>query len=239
VYDQGSLGSCTGQALAAAHHFLDPSIAGSRLFLYYNARVFDGDPAEDTGSSISAGIRALEVHGLCSETLWPYTPATFAQKPGARAYAAALDRQVVRAEQVEETVVALMTCLAAGFPVALGIEVYASLLSEEAARTGRVDMPRRGEVSQGGHAVLCVGYTPASWIMRNSWGKDWGDRGYFYVPRAFLTDPGNFTSDLWRIIAVEDPPAPAPAPAPPPAPAPAPIVAPPQQRAHTACCTVM
>ena len=42
----------------------------------------------------------------------------------------------------------------------------------------------------GGHAMTIVGWeiinvigrTIPSWIIRNSWGKDWGDNGYIYLP---------------------------------------------------------
>lgn len=34
------------------------------------------------------------------------------------------------------------------------------------------------------HAVLVVGYTKDSWIIQNSWGYNWGDDGYFMLPRG-------------------------------------------------------
>lgn len=34
------------------------------------------------------------------------------------------------------------------------------------------------------HAVTIVGYTPDYWIVRNSWGTDWGADGYFYLERG-------------------------------------------------------
>jgi C1A family cysteine protease len=250
VFNQGSLGSCTAQALVCAYHFVDPSLSGSRLFLYYNERVLDGYVTEDVGSTISSGVRALIQRGLCPETLCPYIPSDFAKKPSDAAFAKAMDHQVVIAEQVDSTHHAIRACLAAGFPIALGIEVYSSLLSDAAALTGKVAMPAAGEVSQGGHAVVCVGYTATSWIMRNSWSEFWGDRGYFYLPLAFLVDE-RLTSDLWRIIAVEKEqeqeqaplPSPSPSPFPPPPIVPQPLppvvsVLPPLP-VPTCACTIM
>lgn len=35
--------------------------------------------------------------------------------------------------------------------------------------------------AEGGHAVSIVGYTPTHFIVRNSWGKGWGDKGFAYA----------------------------------------------------------
>ena len=34
------------------------------------------------------------------------------------------------------------------------------------------------------HAVLVVGYTPEYWIVKNSMGTEWGDKGYAYVRKG-------------------------------------------------------
>jgi C1A family cysteine protease len=57
----------------------------------------------------------------------------------------------------------------------------------------------------GGHAVLLVGYdkTKKVFIVRNSWGDTWGDKGYFYMP--FDVVKPNMSSDYWVIKSVNNP----------------------------------
>ena len=66
-------------------------------------------------------------------------------------------------------------------------------------------MPSKNEKMLGGHAVLAVGYDDSKqvFIVRNSWGKEWGDNGYFYMPYAFITDK-NMCSDFWSIISTNE-----------------------------------
>ena len=53
-------------------------------------------------------------------------------------------------------------------------------------------------------AVLVVGYDDATsrWTVRNSWGRSWGDKGYFYMPYAYATNAG-LADDFWTIRIVE------------------------------------
>jgi len=64
-------------------------------------------------------------------------------------------------------------------------------------------MPSRSEHVVGGHAVLAVGYHDAQsrFRVRNSWGTEWGVKGYFTMPYAYLLDD-NLSDDFWKITAV-------------------------------------
>ena len=199
-YDQGSLGSCTANALVAVFQYTDHAFFGSRLFLYYNERQRDGDVPDDAGSTLSQGIASLEGAGLSPESCWPYNPILFAVKPPLAAYKLAEKHRVILATHVKQDIVSIKTCLANGLPIVVGISIYASFESREVAATGIVPMPAHGEACLGGHAVVIVGYDDSknSWIMRNSWGTSWGDDGYFHLPYAYLSDT-NLASDLWVV----------------------------------------
>ena len=46
------------------------------------------------------------------------------------------------------------------------------------------------------HAVLVVGYDDQSWIVKNSWGTDWGESGYF---RLAITGDGPGTCAVYQM----------------------------------------
>src|SRR5690349_4087571 len=50
IYNQGSLGSCVVNATLASVQFLNTAFEGSRLDLYYYARVIDGTQNIDAGT---------------------------------------------------------------------------------------------------------------------------------------------------------------------------------------------
>ena len=207
VYDQGNLGSCTANALCAVHEFetvdenIDKGFKPSRLFLYYNERLVENTVNEDSGALLSDGIKCMKRYGVCSEKYCPYVIEKFTQRPSPQAYADALKQKVVTASNIHQDVTSMKTSLYNKNPFVVGIAVYSSFESEEVAKTGLVPMPSDNEECLGGHAIVCVGYTKDHWIMRNSWGSSWGDKGYFYLPYLYLLD-SNLSSDLWNISKI-------------------------------------
>ena len=204
IEDQGNLGSCTGNALAGAIEFLErkngvPFVDASRLFIYYNERALEGTIKSDAGAMIRDGIKTLKNQGVCLEKTWPYVISKFAVKPSAACYKEALKRQITsyhRILMLDE----MRACLAEGFPFVFGFTVYESFESQDVARTGVVQMPQPAERSLGGHAVLAVGYDDVQkrFIVRNSWGTGWGQKGYFTIPYDYLANR-NLADDLWTI----------------------------------------
>src|SRR6185295_5618769 len=164
VYDQGSLGSCTANAIAAAFEFglmkQDKSLdfLPSRLFIYYNERVMENSVDSDSGAMIKDGVKSVNKEGVCTEKRLPYVISKFAQKPSKLCYKEALRHQVLSYHRVTRTVAQMRGCLADGYPFIFGFSVYESFESSTVARTGKVNMPKESEHQVGGHAVMAVGY---------------------------------------------------------------------------------
>jgi C1A family cysteine protease/GH25 family lysozyme M1 (1,4-beta-N-acetylmuramidase) len=220
VYDQGQIGSCTANAIAAALEFdmmkqKIGSFTPSRLFIYYNERSMEGHVGSDSGAFIRDGIKSVANLGDCPESQWPYdgSPAqgdgTFppgakaAARPDQRCFDIAIGHRALTYQSVNRNLADMKGCLASGYPFVFGFTVYESFESAEVGNTGIVPMPTAGESIVGGHAVLAVGYDDESRIVicRNSWGDKWGAKGYFYMPYAYLLDD-NLADDFWTISLV-------------------------------------
>jgi C1A family cysteine protease len=216
VYDQGQLGSCTGNAIAAAMEYERdqqqlPDFIPSRLFIYYNERFLEGTVSSDSGAVIRDGIKVVNSEGACPESLWPYDIGMFTVKPPKRCYVAARTDRAVRYEAIQ-TLGDLKDAIASKLAVVFGFTVYESFESQAVAEKGVMPMPKPHEATVGGHAVVAVGYSDSKKhvIVRNSWGASWGDHGYFYMPYQYLTgsqlssntsrvNGGHLASDFWAI----------------------------------------
>jgi len=209
VYDQRHLNSCSANAIAAALRY-DELKQGrqrvappSRLFIYYNERVLSGVVGTNSPVSLRDGYRTVTKVGACPEAMWPYLVRRFRAIPPARCFRSAQRRRAIAYYRIRRSVSQLRACLAEGFPFVLAIAVHASMMGRDVRRTGIVPMPTHHDRIRGGHAILAVGYDHARrlLIFRNSWGRTWGDRGYGYLPYAFIGS-SDLTWDFWTMRRV-------------------------------------
>jgi C1A family cysteine protease len=209
VYDQGQLGSCTANAIAGIFEYLLtkdglPSFVPSRLLIYYDERTLEGTISSDSGAQIRDGIKVVANSGVVNETLWPYDINKFAVKPPESVVEQALKNKALKYTRLDNTQIEqLKDSLHEGLPFVMGFSVYESFESPEVAKTGLVPMPKPNEQCLGGHAVAVVGYDDRHnyFIVRNSWGPDWGVEGYFFMPYEYVTN-ANLCSDFWNLDSV-------------------------------------
>ncbi|HUU88608.1 MAG TPA: C1 family peptidase, partial [Candidatus Glassbacteria bacterium] len=147
IYDQGTLGSCTANAVGANFQFLHNkanlgNFMPSRLFVYYNERAIEGTIKYDAGAMLRTGIKTLNKHGVCPEPLWKYHVNKFKKRPVKNCYAKALRHKAVQYQRLNRSVMQMKACLAAGFPFVLGIAIYDSFESPEVTKTGLVPVPK-------------------------------------------------------------------------------------------------
>jgi C1A family cysteine protease len=207
VFDQGQLGSCTANAVAAAVQY-DAKLNGSdpgflsRLWIYYYERKVEGSPADqDTGAYGRDGFKVCKTIGVPLENGWPYDIAKFSDEPPASLAEEAQQHRISNYRSVPRNVDSMKAVLSNRQTIAFGFTVYESFESQEVAHTGIVPMPTRDERTLGGHEVLLVGYLknePNYALVRNSWGTGWGIEGYFLMPWAYILD-ANLASDFRTI----------------------------------------
>jgi C1A family cysteine protease len=210
IYNQGELGSCTANAIAGDMDAIrikqgKAPITPSRLFIYFNERLMEGTVLIDNGALIRDGIKSVAKLGACAESIWPYDIVKFKRRPTLKCYIKALQFQALKYERIDNrTEYNLKTALSQGHPIVFGFSVYESFETQEVAKTGIAPMPEKAEKLLGGHAVIAVGYDDATrrFLVRNSWGEAWGDKGYFTLPYEYLTD-SNLSDDFWIITEME------------------------------------
>ncbi len=205
VYDQEDLGSCTAQAAAGLAQFTMKKtgrkwFVPSRLAIYYWTRELEGTVTEDAGASLQDTMKVLINRGTPHESIWWYNSKKFAVKPNKKVEADGLRHLVMQRIAVPQDIVHMQSCLAEGFPFIFGFTVYQSFLSNAVAKSGICPMPRVGEQIVGGHAVCVVGFSNQKQMVkvRNSWSKDWGQKGYFWMPYNYILDR-NLCDDFWTM----------------------------------------
>jgi len=213
VYSQGTIGSCTANAICGAYEYdymknqrkknKQSIFSPSRLFLYYNERSMENTVGTDSGAEIRDGMKSINKVGVCSEKEWPYDTSKFTDKPSESCYKDAIKHESIMYGSLKQTLEQLKSSLLSGYPFVFGFLVYKSFESDAVAKTGIMTMPTNNDTQLGGHAVMAVGFDDSKqvFIIRNSWGEKWGDKGYFYMPYEYIKDT-NLCSDFWVMKTV-------------------------------------
>lgn len=225
VENQGKLGSCTAHAGVGIIEYFEKRafkkhIEASRLFLYKTTRNLMQSEG-DTGAWLRCTMGSLVLCGVPSEKYWPYDITKFDIEPDAFLYSIANNYQPVKyfchdpqgnKIPFAEVLDSVKKYLVAGIPSMFGFWGFPSF--DKSDIRGAIPYPAEGESAQWGHAVVAVGYddnksivnltnnksTKGALLIRNSWGKEWGDYGYGWLPYEYVLN--NLALDFWSLISM-------------------------------------
>jgi hypothetical protein len=205
--------SCVANAFAGAYEYLAKRNNGesgdvSRLYIYYNARYLDEAQDKDGGSRMYNAIEGLKQYGACSEELWPNDETMILEEPDEHSYNHGANFKIEEAEYIETDLDVWKHTLAEGYPIAFSLNTFGSF-DTATKNKGRVPMPKQSDnvrETHGWHAMLCVGYSDPDnvFIVRNSWGNGWGDKGYCYIPYNYVIHNDFNGDNSWIIKSVEN-----------------------------------
>ena len=192
IKDQGEKGACSAFALVAILEYIlkknsksEPDL--SEEFVYYNVLKRKGDVGKDSGSSLLDVLTVLSEDGVCHEKFCKYDPNDLDTEPTKEAYDDAKNLKVVKALDVEPK--DIKNAISEGYPVAISLKVFDSFAPVE----GFIPMPSEEDLAGkvGSHAMVIVGYDNNArfYLVRNSWGKAFGDKGYCYIPYSYIENP--------------------------------------------------
>jgi len=226
VEDQGGLGSCTAHAGVGIIEYYERKSFGrhidaSRLFLYKVTRNLMKVKG-DTGAYLRTTMGAMVLFGVPPEGYWPYTDDEkgFDKEPPAFCYAFAQNYQAIKyfrhdppGSPANILLEKVKRYLSSGHPAMFGFTVYNSI--EQAEKTGKIPYPSSKERIEGGHAVAAVGYddkmkiknsyggkeTTGAILIRNSWGREWGEEGYGWLPYEYILK--GLAEDFWSVLKKE------------------------------------
>lgn len=206
IYDQGNINSSVAISIGSVLNFdskeqnignFDPSI----IFIYFNERRSLGFYNIDCGSSIRNTLKIVNKLGVCKNDSWPYDINYFKTQPYTKCYEEAKMYKRIKYKKLNNgSLRDLKTCLSMGRPFVFGFSVYDSfknpLIWNPKIDSMPIPNPNKERLI-GGHVCVAVGYSDKrkSFIIRNSWGKEWGLDGHFFMPYKFIVS--NQCDDFW------------------------------------------
>ena len=200
VGDQGSTGSCVGWATADSvlrWHFVKAGRikGGERLsprFVWMASKETDQFISRPTtfieteGTSLKSALDIARKFGAVRDTLLPFESGALYPGDWKTFYAYATQLKVAAYFNLGTNLSNWRTWLATKGPILTRLDVD-DTWQDATATKGNLD-DYKADSAQGGHAVALVGYKAGRFIVRNSWGTGWGDKGFAYPTLAYAQE---------------------------------------------------
>lgn len=201
VFDQSTISSCVANSLAGCLIYMYSlhSNIPSRMFMYYIARILDGNVDVDIGCTFRSAIKAIKYWGTCYENQWPYITSNVLVRPNSLCFSSIPRFHIKRYERLPCTPPSWEHCLyVLKKPFVFGVSIYSSFFTSV---NGNIKTPHfQSETCIGGHAMIAIGYDKNKKIIhfQNSWGVGWGNKGCGTISYNYLTST-HANTDMWII----------------------------------------
>ncbi len=214
VGDQGQTSRCSAYAWTHATELVanmktgTPPEKATRLapnFTMLQFQRMQGDArdyayAHSGGDGTISGTdpgQVLVEHGTCRQDLWPDD----AEVPSTSEKILVSDAEKHHLDATPHPIAIddIRKVLSAGCPVHVAMNTGSSF--SDVGRDGVFNAAEGPSGRHGRHAMLIVGYTGNFFIVKNSWGESWGDKGYCYIPKNVLAQS---EPDLVAILVKKD-----------------------------------
>lgn len=195
IIDQGNLGTCVVNAFFyCVSRQTNRGVNLSRLFLYALCRCIDYTPLnQDDGTTIRTTCKSINQYGVCKENIYPYITTNYAYLPPLSVFNSSKKFKKFNYTFINQDLNSMKNCLHTNnTPIIFGFMVYSSFMTLTVANTGVVPYPNTiTETLEGGHCMCIVGYNDNTQQFKcaNSWGVNWGEGGYCYLPYSYILDP--------------------------------------------------
>jgi C1A family cysteine protease len=221
VDNQLNIGSCTAEGIVATVEHMEKKAFGkhidaSVLFTYWNTRSMMGEEyiGVDSGAYNRTAIKSVVKVGLLDDSLWPYDTSTFANEPTRKMYTNMQSYDVLSYIRLDSSygqsyVDRMRSFVFHGYPLFTGFVAYDDIWNVTKQQPV-LQYPTVGVSKEvGGHAVMISGYddeiesnsgSKGAFRIKNSWGTDWGDSGYFWIPYKYFND--GIALDTWAITGM-------------------------------------
>lgn len=200
VADQGSTGSCVGWATADSvlrWHFVKAGRLGkdeplSPRFVWMASKETDQFTTRPTtfiesdGTSLKSALDVARKFGVVRDAVLPFRTGRLYDGDARTFYALAAQLKVPSYFNLGTSPSDWRTWLATKGPILTRLNVDDAWY--DARRTKGKLESYRADTAAGGHAVALVGYRRGSFIVRNSWGTGWGDRGFAYASDEYAQE---------------------------------------------------
>jgi hypothetical protein len=197
IGDQGATGACVGWASTDSvlrWHLVQAGRLAkneplSVRFPWMAAKETDQFVAQPTtfiesdGTSLKAALDVCRKWGAVRDTVLPFRTGALYVGEVATFYAIATQLKIAAYFNLGSALAGWRTWLAGSGPILTRLNVDATW--DNATATKGKLTTYKPSTARGGHAVALVGYTTTGFIVRNSWGTGWGDKGYAYASNAY------------------------------------------------------